>query len=49
MPGDIENSVLEQRRRDGVPLSAALLAQLKGIAEGLGVPFHLEAAAAVSH
>lgn len=49
MPGDIENSVLEQRRREGVPLSAALLAQLKGIAEGLGVPFHLEAAAAVSH
>ncbi|MEX0759422.1 MAG: Ldh family oxidoreductase [Tistlia sp.] len=49
MPGDIEKAMLEQRRREGVPLSAALLGQLEGIAEGLGVPFHLEAAAAASN
>lgn len=42
MPGDIENRVRERRRRDGVPLSAGLLAQLRAIAAELAVPFHLE-------
>lgn len=48
MPGDIENRVRERRLRDGVPLSAGLLAQLRAIAGELGVPFHLEAARPVT-
>jgi len=41
VPGDIEAATYERRKQHGVPISAALLAQIRSIAGNVGVPFVL--------
>jgi ureidoglycolate dehydrogenase (NAD+) len=38
VPGQLEHERREQRGRDGIPLSAALCAELDGYAAELGLP-----------